>query len=123
MASVNSLCQDLPILPALLQATCFALLDAAIPMRCTFSSTVVAISANDELLTEPNATRTGDTKSLHAFTSDSRGQLILIQSEGDFDLRGWERAEQEAQRQNQTKQKDMRRMIQEDLYANKRWNS
>lgn len=91
-------------------------------MRSTFNTTAIAISKKGELDTNPDAAIVDEAKSLHVFTSDSDGRFILVQSEGEFDLRQWDDAEQLAQKVNRSKQESLRQEIEQDALVNRRWS-
>lgn len=121
VSTVDRKWQDLPMLPTLLHVTSLALLDATIPMRCTFNTTMLAITFENEILIQPNAALLDEARSIHVFTSDSYGKLILVQSEGEFELQAWTRAEQEAQKLNKTKQEALKQRVEGEVLRNLRW--
>lgn len=87
--------QNLPIVPALLQAAVLALLSAAIPLRTTATSTVVAVVAptagghKSQLVVDPSPREAEKARSLHVFAFTSSDRLLLAESEGPFTMQEW----------------------------------
>lgn len=81
----------LTILPALLNATCLALLDAGVPMRCIFASTILHLDSRGNVDIAPDAKTLASADSLHVFAYSSKGELLLAESEGTagFSLSQW----------------------------------
>lgn len=86
MTYANSRIQYLTVLPALLDATCLALIDAGVPMRCTFISTIAQVDTAGEIVTQPDSKEVARGRSLHVFTFSSEGEMLLVESEGAFTL-------------------------------------
>ncbi|KAM5475554.1 exosome non-catalytic core subunit rrp46 [Microsporum audouinii] len=80
----------LSILPALLQAALLGLLSAGIPMAMIFTSCLIAISASDNLVANPSTEQIKSSKSLHVLAFSSKGNLLLNESQGSFNLQQWE---------------------------------
>jgi exosome complex component RRP46 len=78
--------QYLPVLPWLLNATCLAILDAAIPLRCTFTSTIIALMSKTILRENPTVKNLKLAKSVHVLTFTSKYEILLAESEGRFSL-------------------------------------
>ncbi|KAL8687101.1 MAG: hypothetical protein Q9218_006630 [Villophora microphyllina] len=89
--------QNLPLLPALLQSSIFALLSTSLPLYMTMTSTLVAVSASGEIVVEPSAEATEDATSLHVLGFSSQGELLVAESEGSFSFESWEQVYDKAQ--------------------------
>lgn len=87
--------QNLPIIPALLQAAVLALLSAAIPLRATATCTVIAVVAGSDgeaesnLILDPSPREAEGARSVHALAFTSGDRLILAESEGHFTMQEW----------------------------------
>jgi exosome complex component RRP46 len=94
--------QSLPIIPALIQASVLALLSAAVPLRATATSTVIAVSpeskGKDLHQIDPTPRQLEESLSCHVFAFTSQDRLLLTESEGDFSFDEWDRAYQTARR-------------------------
>ena len=94
---------EVGILPALLHAALLALLSANIPLETTFAVALTAIVPADEngsskvVLPTPSTDLSRAT-SLHVFAFTPERELLLSESEGNFDLEMWERACEEAEK-------------------------
>ena len=95
MRSTNA-AQYLTVLPALINATCLALLDAGVPMRCIFGSTLIVVDRENSLNTQPGSKSFEDAQSLHVLAFSSKGELLLAESEGAFSLAQWTEVEKKA---------------------------
>ena len=84
------------MLPCLLNAACLALMDAAIPMRCTFTSTIVALMSKTSTRDHPTIAELNAAKSLHVLTFSSKDELLLAESEGRFSMDDWDAIEEKA---------------------------
>lgn len=80
----------LSILPALLQASILSLVSASIPLSTTFASTILAVSPSNALIATPSVKDLTSATSLHVFAFAPKGDLLLAESEGAFDLDTWE---------------------------------
>ncbi|KAL8403664.1 hypothetical protein RB594_008785 [Gaeumannomyces avenae] len=86
---------NLPIVPALLQAAVLALLSAAVPLRTTATSTVVAVAAapgggnKSQLVVDPTPREAEKARSLHVLAFTSGDRLLLAESEGPFTIQEW----------------------------------
>ena len=67
-----------------------ALLSASIALSMTFSSTLVAVTQNDDLLLNASPRELQQSSSIHVLAFSSKGDLLLVESEGDFGLSTWE---------------------------------
>ncbi|KAL9024888.1 MAG: hypothetical protein Q9196_006184 [Gyalolechia fulgens] len=83
---------NLPLLPTLLQSSMLALLAASIPLAMVLTSTLIAVSANGELLSDPQPNAIEEATSLHIFGFSSLGDLAVTESEGTFSIDTWEQA-------------------------------
>ena len=88
--------QNLPLLPALLQASMLALLSTSIPLSMTLTATFVAVDFSGQVFHDPSAEQLRDADSVHVFSISSCGDLLVVQSEGEFDLEIWGAAMQRA---------------------------
>ena len=87
--------ENLPILPALLQASVLALLSTSIPLSMTLTAALVAVDAR-RLKLDPTAEELKVASSIHVFAFSSHGDLLVVESEGEFDIEIWEEAYQKA---------------------------
>ena len=83
----------LPILPSLLNAACLGIMDAGVPMRVTFTATILGISSSGAVSQDPEIQATKNATSLHVVAFSSPGDLLLAESEGKFGIDEWERVE------------------------------
>lgn len=99
----------LGMLPALLHAALLALLSANIPIETTFVAALTAVVPTDALLkNDSNASSTvvlptpstdlSCATSLHVFAFTPERELLLSESEGNFDFQMWELACEEAEK-------------------------
>jgi exosome complex component RRP46 len=90
----------LPIIPALLQASVLALLSAAVSLRATATSTIVAVMPNskgkDLQQVDPSPRQLEKCQSAHVFAFTSQDKLLLAESEGSFGFDDWDKAYQSA---------------------------
>ena len=86
----------MPVLPALLQASVLALLSASLPLTMMLTSTTVAIGIDNSLIHDPTLKQLQTATSVHVFAFSSRGDLVLVESEGKFSFHAWEEAANEA---------------------------
>lgn len=84
------------VLPWLLNAACLALVDGAIPMRCTFASTIIASTSKSTMRAHPTINDINSSQSLHVFTFSSKNELLLSESEGIFSMDDWDLIEEKA---------------------------
>ena len=99
MRSITNHRQALSPLPALLNASLFALLSARIPLNTTLTSTLLAVSASGDLTLNPSPKILLSATSAHVFAFSSTGNLLLDLSEGEFDLDVWEKAHDAAKQE------------------------
>ena len=88
--------QNLPLLPALLQASMLALLSTSIPLSMTLTSTLIAVDFLGQLVQDPSVAQLREAESVHVFAFSSRGDLLLVESEGEFDIVIWGAAMEKA---------------------------
>jgi len=82
------------MIPALIHAAMLALISAALPLKATVSSTLIAVMQTDkasEVVVEPSAVEAARSRSIHVFAFTSFGDLILCESEGRFTPQEWEK--------------------------------
>lgn len=85
--------QNLPLLPALLQTSILTLLSASIPLSMTITSIILALKNTETgtAITEnPTPVECQDAASVHVLTFTSHGELLVSESEGNFDMDEWE---------------------------------
>ncbi|KAL9099098.1 MAG: hypothetical protein Q9163_005352 [Psora crenata] len=91
--SVNGVPQaasNIDILPTLFQTAMLALLSASIPLVTTMTATLIAINARGDLSPNPSAKDLTTASSLHVLAFSSFGELLVVESEGQFSLDVWE---------------------------------
>ncbi|KAK7533529.1 ribosomal protein S5 domain 2-type protein [Phyllosticta citricarpa] len=89
---------NLSILPALLEASILALVSASIPLNTTFSSAIVVITPEGQFVTSPSVKQLTSASSTHVLAFSARGDLLVSESEGAFDMGAWDRAHDTAKR-------------------------
>ena len=85
--------QNFSILPALLQTAVLALLSAAVPMRATATSTIVAAvsqDGTDSLVVDPSPRELKLARSVHVLAFTSQDELLFAESEGNFTVKEWD---------------------------------
>ena len=90
--------QNIDLLPALFQTATLALLSASIPLAMTMTSTIIAINPEDDLLPNPSARDLSTASSVHVLAFSSLGDLLVVESEGEFSLNVWEKICTEARK-------------------------
>ena len=88
--------QNLPLLPALLQASILALLSTSLPLKMTLTSTLIAVGLDGALIHNPTTRQLSTSTSLHVTAFSSRGDLLVAESEGRFSIDVWEKVVGEA---------------------------
>ncbi|EPE25924.1 Ribosomal protein S5 2-like protein [Glarea lozoyensis ATCC 20868] len=91
----------LAVLPVLLQTALLTLLSASLPLSMVLTSTLIAISADDNsasLIQNPNLTEYENAKSIHVLAFTSQGDLLLAESQGSFDLKDWDKVYETAKK-------------------------
>ncbi|CAF9915931.1 MAG: hypothetical protein GOMPHAMPRED_000900 [Gomphillus americanus] len=78
------------LLPSLLNAAMLALLCSSIALSNTFASTVIILMPNGEIISAPSIQQIQTAKSIHVLAYTLPGDLILVESEGSFDIHSWE---------------------------------
>ncbi|KAK0731238.1 hypothetical protein B0H67DRAFT_479284 [Lasiosphaeris hirsuta] len=92
---------NFPIIPALLQTAVLALLSAAMPMRATATSAVVAVVSQDgtsRTVADASARDIETAQSVHVLAFTSQDELLLAESEGDFTVEEWDDVYETAKR-------------------------
>lgn len=82
--------QNLSILPALLQASMLALLSTSIPLSMALTATFIAVDSSGKLVQDPSVQQLREAESVHALAFSSHGDLLVVESEGEFDMDVWE---------------------------------
>jgi exosome complex component RRP46 len=83
----------LNIIPALFHASTLALLSAAVPMRATGTSLMLAVLSEDDnpkVIIGPTPAETAKARSVHVLAFTSQGELLLCESEGHFSIPEWD---------------------------------
>ena len=62
----------------------------------TFTSTLVAVSKDETIVQDPSDQDLHMAASVHVLAFSSKGDLIVIESEGDFNIDIWEKVFEEA---------------------------
>ncbi len=89
--------QNIQVLPALLQTSILALLATSIPLRMTLTATLIAVTADKELIPDPSAQQVEAATSLHVLSFSSHGNLLVVESEGSFPINIWDSVFQKAE--------------------------
>lgn len=101
-APVPQTASHLPSLPPLLHTGLLALLNGNVPLTGTATSVLVALSSgsgkNSAVVLDPTETEVAAASSLHVFAWSSRGELVLAESEGAFEIEEWEEAAEAARK-------------------------
>ncbi|KAL9063836.1 MAG: hypothetical protein Q9161_009238 [Pseudevernia consocians] len=87
---------NLSVLPALLQASILALVSTSVPISTTLTATLVAVNSNSTLVIDPSVQQIKLASSIHVLAFSSRGDLLVVESEGDFTIDKWEEVHQRA---------------------------
>lgn len=90
--------QNLPILPALLQAAVLSLLSAAIPLSASLTATLLAISEDGTIRQTPSLPETMSAQSIHVLAFTSHGELLVIESQGSFTPAQWDEVSIQAEK-------------------------
>lgn len=93
-SSLPQAASNLPVLPALLHASILALLSTSIPLSMTLTATLVAVSSKGTLIHDPSVQQVKLASSVHVLAFSSHGNLLVVESEGDFTIDTWERVHQ-----------------------------
>ncbi|KAL6715654.1 exosome non-catalytic core subunit rrp46 [Lecanora helva] len=88
--SIPQAYSNLPVLPALLQCCTLALLSTSIPLSMTLTSALLAVQPDGEISDSPSSVQLKTASSIHVFAFSSNGDLLIVESEGDFDTEIWE---------------------------------
>ena len=82
--------QCLELLPPLLHATILGLLSTSVPLNKTLASVVIAIGRQGTLIPSPSTSQLEQAVSIHVLAYTSHGELVVVESEGAFDIDTWE---------------------------------
>lgn len=80
---------DVALLPSLLNAAFFALLDAGLPLATTGTAVLLAVGGK-KCVCDPTESDLAHCRSVHAMAYDLQGALLLDESVGSFGLDTWE---------------------------------
>lgn len=78
-----------------------ALLSAALPLATTLTSTLLAVNNEDksiDILKHPTLPQIQAASSVHVFAFTADGDLLVAESEGEFDMDDWDKVCEEAKR-------------------------
>lgn len=89
--------KDVAVLPTLLNAAFFALVDSGVPLGATMNATLGAVVEGSGLEMGPTEKNLAVAKSVHAMAYNHMGELLLSESTGDLDVLMWEQIESVAQ--------------------------
>jgi len=82
-----------PVLPHLLNTAMLALLNGSIPLRTTFVAVCVGVLEEEEVAEWPSVeVMEGECVACHVFAVGRGGEVLLVESEGQFERDGFERA-------------------------------
>ena len=82
--------QCIELLPPLLNAAVLSLLSTTVPLSKTLTSVVVALDSRNTILVRPSASESQKARSTHVLAFSSHRELLLVESEGAFDIDIWE---------------------------------
>ncbi|WPH02561.1 Hypothetical protein R9X50_00542600 [Acrodontium crateriforme] len=82
--------KDIAALPSLLHASFLAVADGGLPLATTMSASLVAVAETGETVLEPSEKELAKSRSAHAFSFNTHGDLLLDESAGEFDSQMWE---------------------------------
>ena len=68
----------------MVHAMCMSLLDAALPLRTTFSSLTCVYTSDGDMITDPNSLQELSASSVLTYVVDRKGQLIASHTNGTF---------------------------------------
>lgn len=63
----------------------------------TLTATLIAVTSDQELIQDPSAQQIEAATSLHVLSFSSHGDLLVVESEGKFDLDVWDEVFRKAQ--------------------------
>lgn len=75
-----------------------ALLSAAMPLAMTMTSTLLALMDDGKIIQYPTIREIQQATSVHVLAFTSHGELLVDESEGDFNIDDWDLIFEEAQR-------------------------
>ena len=88
--------QNLPALPTLFQASMLTLLSTNIPMSMTLKTALISVQPDGKLVNDPSPKQLRMATSTHVLAFSSHGDLMVIESEGDFSAEVWEEVHDKA---------------------------
>lgn len=62
----------------------------------TYTSTILAVNASNQIIRHPSLEACAQAKSLHVLAISSKGHLLLNESQGSFDFDIWDKVYEEA---------------------------
>lgn len=74
-----------------------ALLTTSIPLSMMLTSTLIVADAEGELVSDPPPTLLANATSVHVLAFSSLGDLLIVESEGNFNINTWDRVHTKAQ--------------------------
>ena len=78
------------LLPPLLNAAMLALLSTSIPLAMTMTSVFLTVDSGGSVITGASLRALESASSVHALAFSLQGELLMVESEGSFDLETWE---------------------------------
>ena len=73
-----------------------ALLSTSLPLSMSLTATFVAIDSNGALVTQPSMDQIKLASSIHVLAFSSHGDLLVVESEGEFTIDEWDEVLQKA---------------------------
>ena len=83
-----------------------ALLATSIPLSMTLTSTIIAMDPSGRLIQDPSTQQLREASSVHVLAFSSHGDLLIVESEGEFDISSWETVLEKARQVCRGKGKD-----------------
>jgi exosome complex component RRP46 len=103
-------------------------------MRCTFTSTIIALVSKTTIQEHPTIKDINAAKSIHVLTFSSKGELLLAESEGRFSMNEWDMIEEKAkiiclgdadamvdEEKEENLQEELRSVVREKVKKDERW--
>jgi exosome complex component RRP46 len=131
--------QNLAVLPALLQAALLALISASIPLATTYTSAALSMTKSGDMIGfSGSSSRREKPASFHVFSFTAQGDMLLDESEGEFDMDSWMKLSQVAKeiccgevvdeyqdmvidKRGESMQERLRRVVWNMAEADRRW--
>jgi exosome complex component RRP46 len=88
---------DISLLPSLLNAAFAALVDGGFPLATTMVAALASVQESGEVISEPKEKEIAGCKSIHAMAYNTRGEQLMDESCGSFNMETWEKVANVAQ--------------------------